>query len=110
MNRDLDAQVVKTIFKWRYIPVSSDAKGENKCQILYPTNEEPDQDFYNMLPRIGNIHEGWVAPRYSSDIIKAIELAKHVKLPMTVSELPLDPEILTQKCLEWHIRNDKNKI
>lgn len=102
MNRDLDAEIVKTIFKWRFIPVSADAKGENACEILYPPNKEPDQDFYNTLPLIGAPHIGWSAPRYSSDLYTAINLCKHVNLPLTIKEMSLNPEILSKGALDFY--------
>jgi len=101
MDRDLDAEIVRTIFKWSYISIGPDARGENRCEILYPADQKPTQDFYDMLPLLGKIHEGWHAPRYSSDLRTAIELAKHVRIPLTIQEMPLQPETLSKKCLDW---------
>jgi hypothetical protein len=101
MNRDLDAEIVKTIFNWRYITVSSDANGDNKCRILYPPDREPDQDFYNTLPRVGTLHEGWNAPTYSRDFKLAFNLGKYVGLPMMLCDIPENPEELAKQCLTW---------
>jgi hypothetical protein len=108
MNRNLDAEVVKTIFKWRYIPVSGDYHGEYKCEILFPPDEEPDQDFYNTLPRVGKVHEGWHAPMYSDNLLLSIQLAKHVKLPGLISEMSTNPEDIVRSCLVWWISNAGN--
>jgi hypothetical protein len=102
INIDLDAEIAKTIFKWRYIPVSGDANGENKCEILYPPGPDPGQDFYNTLPRIGKIHEGWHTPQWSNNLYEALKLAQHIKLPWLVSSIPLNPEELSKLCLDWY--------
>lgn len=91
MNRDLDAQIVKEIFDWQYIPVGSDANGENKCQVLW-REKEAEQDVYNWLPRQGKIHEGFLAPMYSGDLDLAIQLARTVNLKA---------EDLAALCLEY---------
>lgn len=105
-NRDLDAQIAKEIYGWRYVPVSADYNGENACEILFSPNSEPDQEHYDMLPRIGKPHEGFFTPNFSSDLRTAIELAIKVKLPMTISEAfnkGIHAQILAQRCLE-HFR------
>lgn len=110
-GRDLDAAIVREIYNWRYIPVSSDANGENSCQVLFRPNREPDQKDYNQLPRIGAPHEGWFAPNYATDLRTAIELAIKVGLPLTISEAfnrGVHAEILSQRCLE-HFRQMNGK-
>lgn len=100
-NRDLDAEIVKEIFDWRYIPVSADYNGENKCHILFPKDIEPDQEFYNWLPRIGKIHEGWYAPRFSDDLKIALSLVRQVALPVMAHELPEEAEEIAKLCLNY---------
>lgn len=101
MNRNLDAEIVERIFGWILIPVSSDYYGENACEILYPPNQKPTQDFYNTLPRVGKVHKGYHAPGYSGDLRKAIELCKHVKLELSVIDMPTNPEVLAKYALDW---------
>jgi hypothetical protein len=100
MNRELDATIAKEIFNWVYIPVSSDANGENQCSILFPPNKTATQDMYNQLPRIGAIHEAYLCPPYSSDLVEAIRLAKHVRLPMSINDMPEQAEQLA--CAALH--------
>jgi hypothetical protein len=101
MNRDIDAQIVKTIYKWLYIPVSGDYNGENACQVLFPPNKEPTQSDYNTLPLVGKPHEGWFAPKYSGDFMTALRLAKEIKLPILLVDCPMDSEQLAKSCLEY---------
>jgi hypothetical protein len=104
-NRELDAEIAEKIYDWRLIPVGKDAAGENACEILFPPGREATQDDYNMLPRVGKLHRGFLAPRFSSEISEAIELAVKVEMKMDVSEIDfLDwqfPEKLAKRCLEF---------
>lgn len=113
MNRDLDAEIVEKIFNWREIRVSEDINGENGCKILFYPDKEDTQEYYSLLPNVGKIHRSFFAPQYSGDLGLSIELAKHVKLPMTcIADLPDDPEILAKQCLDyWQLMKDRqNKI
>ena len=107
MNRDLDAKIVEHIFGWRYIPVSSDANGENACEVLYPPNKDADQSFYSTLPLVGKPHIGVAAPRYSSDLKTAIGLCKHIGMPLSIEKMPTDPEILANLAYEWWASKNK---
>lgn len=101
MNRDLDAEIVERIFKWRYIQVGKDANGQNACEILFTPEREPTQEDYNYLPLKGKIHKGINAPNYCGDLKTAIVLAKHVNLPMELKDMPLDAEKLAKRSLEY---------
>ena len=81
---DLNAEICEVIFKWRYIPVSADANGENRTTVLFRPDREPTQDAYNTLPLTGKPHKGWFCPRYANDWWTAIELARVVKLTIPV--------------------------
>lgn len=107
-NRDLDAEIVETIFGWKPIHVGKDAFGENSCEILFYPDREATQEYYNWLPRVGKIHKGFFAPRYSGDLKEAIGLCKHVNLPLSVQEMSTDPETLAKGALDYWKMNNKN--
>lgn len=101
MNRDLDADIVKEIYGWKLVAAGSDVNGENNCEILCPPHQ-PAEEMYRFLPPMGKLHRAFFAPTYSSDLLLAINLAKDVQLPMTVIEMPRDPEELAQKSLDFY--------
>lgn len=106
MNRDLDARIVKEIFNWRYIKVGPDYHGNNACEVLFDPNIKPTQDYYDGLPKSGKPHEGFFAPAYSGDLKQALQLAIHVKLPIPICDLSLDPEnIATMALIYFHKPN-----
>ena len=109
-NRDLDAEIVETIFDWEPIYVGKDAFGKNSCEVLFDPNKEATQEYYNWLPRVGKIYKGFFAPRYSSDLKEAIKLCKYVNLPLTVLEMSTDPESLAKGALDYWKMNDKSKL
>lgn len=106
VDRDLDANIMASIFGWKLTDVSPDAKGENACQILTRDGLFPD-DFD--LPKMGKIHRGYFAPLYSSRWDEAISLAKHVGLDLRISELPGTPRGLSRMCLDHWMTNHKSK-
>lgn len=107
MNRNLDADVVELIYNWQYVRTGKDYDGENDSEILAPNGKIPEH--FSMPPK-GKIHKGFLAPTYSSDLRTAIDLAKKVKLPIYLYDVPDDAEKLTRMCLD-HFKAglEKNK-
>ena len=82
MNKDLDSEIAEKVFGWEFIPISSDAKGENNCEILYHPKKKITQEELNTLPLIGKIHKGELTPHYSSDYYELIDFAREVGYPL----------------------------
>lgn len=109
MNRDLDAKIAKEIYDWSLISVSTDIDGENQCQVIFDPQVKPTQEHYNLLPLKGKPHKAFFVPMYSNDLKLAIKLAKHIKLPISLLEVPTDPEEIAQLCLDYWLKQ-KNKV
>ena len=107
MDRDLDAKIAECIFGWIPVSVGLDYNGENSGEVLYPPNETPTQDFYNSLPRVGKVHRGWYAPRYTSDLNLAINLCKHVGIPLLVNDMSNNPEVLSKQAFDYWTSSNK---
>ena len=109
MNRDLDAEIVEKIFNWKPFQVGPDADGENACEILTEDGKLPDG---YQLPGKGLLGRGFMAPRFSIDWIEALKLAKHIKMPLDVSEIDFNdwqfPEKLSRRCLDFWKNKNKN--
>jgi hypothetical protein len=75
-GRDLDAFICKHVYRWVYIPVSSDADGKNPCTVLFYPDRKATQSDYNTLPLTGVIHEGWFCPLFHRDIENAVAFCK----------------------------------
>lgn len=98
MNRDLDAEIVQEIMGWKLRQVGPDCAGLNSCQIYWPPGGLPEGFEF---PTKGEIHRGFLAPDYSSDWIRGIELARFVGLRTPICDTPETPEELCLACLEY---------
>lgn len=101
MSREIDRRVVEEIFGWTLcVKVPKDANGENEGLIL-GSHSDMLGDKHQFPPK-GEISETYAVPHYSSDITKAIELAQRVGMELDIKDIPTNPAVLVEKCLEWN--------
>jgi hypothetical protein len=108
MNRDLDAKIARDIFGWKYVQIGKDYDGKNECKILNRTLKI-DNEILSILPFRGIINEAYLVPLYSHDLYLSLELAKYVKLDISIKDLPLDPEKIAQLSYDYYIKRKKKK-
>ena len=98
MNRELDIEIAKKIYKWEYVPVGKDGAGKNEGRTLWKNKN--DSSYERLLPPKGAVHEGYFVPLYSERWDLALQLAKDINLTLDIKKLTT-PEDLARRCLEF---------
>lgn len=102
MNRDLDLDIVKTVYGWKPCKVPPDCDGNNEGIVYTSTGELPEEC---QLPPKGRIFEGFFAPSFSSRFSEALKLVRRVELKTPADLLPPTPEGISKMCLEHFNQN-----